>query len=95
MTKWTADKIKRLRLRLGWSTADFSRRFGCQTEVVMNWELGLQQPTLDDARQLDRLEFYLESYSEQVARDPIAENIIKSEGLDQVHQDHVSLRLNS
>jgi len=92
MSKWTAIEIKGLRLRLGWSAADFSRRFGCLSDVILNWEKGVQTPSSDDERQLDRLAFYLESYCEMVLREPIAEQVLKAEGLDQIHLDHLLLR---
>lgn len=89
--KWTAAKIKTLRLRLGWSAADFSRGFGCTGELVLNWERGVHAPSSEDVMQLNRLEFYLESYSEQVARGPVADFAMSSMHLQQIYQRDVSI----
>lgn len=90
MGTWTAQKIKSLRLRLGWSSADFSRRFGCTCEVTMDWERGVCPPTPTDILQLNRLEFYLESYCEQIARSPVADFAMSSRHLQQIYQNDVS-----
>lgn len=87
---WTAEKIKMLRLRLGWSAADFSRRFGCTCEVTIDWERGLRSPSPDEMMQLNRLEFYLESYSDQVARGPVADFAMSAMCLQQIYQNDVS-----
>lgn len=35
---WTPETIKTLRLRLGWSAADFGRHLGVKAQTVMTWE---------------------------------------------------------
>jgi transcriptional regulator with XRE-family HTH domain len=95
MSKWSAGEIKILRLRLGWSTADFSRRLGCTSQTITSWELDLAAPTADDERQLDRLAFYIESYSQQLAIEPLAEIFLREEGLCQVHQEQVARKLDN
>jgi transcriptional regulator with XRE-family HTH domain len=87
MSKWTAEEIKTLRLRLGWSAADFSRRFGCLSDVVLAWEKGAQHPSPDDILQMDRLEFHLENYCEQMSRGPKADEVLSTFKLEQIHQD--------
>jgi len=89
MNKWSSEQIRSLRLRMGWSVVDFARRFGHVSEVVANWENGTSTPGADDYRQLDRLSFHLESYCEQLTRDPLAEAQLKSFGLEQIHQDQI------
>lgn len=93
MAKWCAGEIKTLRLRLGWSAADFARRLGCTSQTISSWELDLSVPTADDERQLDRLAFYIESYSQQLAREPLAEVFLRDQGLCQVHQEQISRKL--
>ncbi len=85
--EWGAEEIRSLRLRLGWSAADFARRFGCLSQLVSDWERGTQVPTSDDILQLQRLSLYVDSYSEQVQRGPVAEQVLKSGGFEQVHND--------
>lgn len=90
MKSWTAEEIKKLRLRLGWSAADFSRRFGCTSDVVLKWERGAQSPSPEDIMQLSRLEFYLESYSEQMARGPVADIALSAMRLNQIYENDVT-----
>ncbi len=47
---WTKERIKDLRLRLGWSVAEFSRRLGCVADLVIDWEKGLITPSPDDLK---------------------------------------------
>jgi len=87
MHNWTAEEIKCLRLRLGWSAADFARRFGCISNQVLAWERGDSAPSPDDVLQLHRLQMHVESYSEQLQREPLAEHVIKLSGCEQIHND--------
>ncbi len=84
---WSGDEIRSLRLRLGWSAADFARRFGCLSDQIMNWEKGAAQPSSEDRLQLMKLSIYVDSYSEQMQRAPIAEEVLRSGGFEQVHND--------
>ncbi len=87
---WTAEEIKSLRLRLGWSAADFARRFGCTSEMIMDWERGAMSPSPDDVLQLSRLEFHLESYCEQVVRGPVADVALSALKLNQIYKYDVT-----
>ena len=84
--RWTAQEIRRLRLRLGWSSVDLSHRMGCSVDLVLGWEKGEAPPSTDDIRQLDRLLFHLESYNEQVTRGSEAEPQLKERGLEQIYK---------
>ncbi len=86
MNKWTAAEIKKLRLSLGWSAANFSRHFSCQANLILEWENGAQVPSPDDLLQMKRLEFHLESYCDQVIRDASADRLLKQTGLEQICQ---------
>ena len=55
MEKWTPDKIRSLRLRMGWSAAELARRFGGQADLITRWELGECEPTSVDRLQLEQL----------------------------------------
>jgi ribosome-binding protein aMBF1 (putative translation factor) len=84
--EWTATHIQTLRLGLGWSRADFSRRLGCAVETIEEWEKGRLSPTADDARQLERLIFYLDTYSEVIERQAQAEPHLRDLQLEQIHR---------
>lgn len=87
--EWTAENIRVLRLGLGWSRADFSRRLGCAVDTVIEWEKGTLSPTADDARQLERLVFYLDSYSEVIERQAQAEPLLRDLQLEQIHRERI------
>lgn len=96
MKKWTTEDIKMLRLRLGWSAAEFSRHFGCLADLILAWERGSQIPSPDDELQLERLDFHSESYCEQVLRAPAADRLLRQMQLTQICQTDIhSLNKNS
>lgn len=84
--KWTSQSIIELRLQLGWSVAEFSRRFGVPAKTVQSWENNSQSPTADDLRQLDFLSFQSKGYSEALAEQAQAEALINSENYEQIHR---------
>ena len=86
MEAWAPEEIKALRLRLGWSAADFSRHFGCLADLILDWEKGAQAPSAQDVLQLHRLKFHVQSYSAQVRRDSTADRVIQERRLAQVWQ---------
>lgn len=83
---WSAEKITELRLGLGWSVADFSRRFGATCATIQSWEAGQSIPTADDLRQLDFLSFHLTSYSDAIEAQPQADTAILNNNYEQVHR---------
>ena len=89
MTIWTAEKIKSLRQQLGWSAADFSRRFGCDLEIVNQWERGEKSPSPEHIRQFESLAFHMDSISEQIQLRPQAEQFLTSNGIEQIHRDQL------
>ncbi len=90
MNKWLAGDIRNLRLRLGWSGADFARFFGATPDLVAKWERNEKAPSSDDVLQLDRLSFYAESHSEQIERQPVADRYLDEMGREQIHSDTIS-----
>lgn len=87
MNKWAADDIKSLRLRLGWSAAEFARFFGGPADLIMQWERGETAPGPDDNLQFDRLSFHAESHSQAILREPLAERRLSELGREQIHSD--------
>lgn len=61
--KWTGEKVKSLRLKLGWSRAELGRRLGLNVSQVFELEEGklpLVQETIDSLYQLSS---HLNDYS--------------------------------
>jgi transcriptional regulator with XRE-family HTH domain len=78
------EEIRKLRLRLGWSRSDFSRQIGCTVEALLKWEASEGAPSSDELLQIERLEFYVESYCEQIQRDSLADTMFATQNLDQI-----------
>jgi ribosome-binding protein aMBF1 (putative translation factor) len=87
MVIWTPEKIKVLRKQLGWSAADLSRRLSCDLDKVQSWELGSFAPTLEEARQLEAISFFIDTNCEVVQLSAQAETIIQENNFEQIHGD--------
>lgn len=88
---WSAQKIQQLRLGLGWSAADFARRLGVSCETVISWEAAMSAPTPDDLRQIERLAFYLDSYSSVLERASSSEALLATHNFEQVHRSDLHI----
>ncbi|MBT4760398.1 MAG: helix-turn-helix transcriptional regulator [Bdellovibrionaceae bacterium] len=84
---WTGSKIKTLRLKLGWSIMDLSRRLSCKNDLVYAWEADESAPDIEVQHQLSYLELQLLDQSQKVAKGVVAETLIKDHGLAQVDLD--------
>jgi transcriptional regulator with XRE-family HTH domain len=93
--QWTPKAIRSLRLRLGWSAADFSRHFGCLSSQILDWESGSGNPSQSDIFQLQRLTLTLEAYSTRMQCSSLSDQVIKSHGVEQVHNDLLISYLNN
>ncbi len=78
------DTIKSLRLRLGWSQADFARRLNCAITEVMYWENGSQTPTSHFLNEMFLLVKQADACSYEVHAAPLAENICEKQALGQI-----------
>ena len=47
--------VKSLRLRLGWTPSDLSRRLNCQVSEITQWEAGLSDPNANQTGLLQLL----------------------------------------
>ena len=83
---WSGERIRHLRRRLGWSTAELSRRLGCSIETLESYESGHVKLDDDVIQQLEVLSFHLDSYNEMLARSPEADQVLDSTGKDQIHK---------
>lgn len=84
MQAWTGEKIRVLRLRLGWSQAELARRLGCRQQTVSEWETNLHEPQNAYSKLLDHLLTSVERYNYQMNHLPHAESAMKNMGLSQI-----------
>lgn len=65
--------VKSLRLRLGWTQSDLSRRLGCQVSEVSGWEMGLNTPSAECTGSLELLFSQAETCAWETQSSPRAE----------------------
>ena len=92
---WTADEIRQLRYRLGWSQAEMARCLQTDLATVMACEAGRQQLADECRATLLNIYHQAESFNERMQRVPVAEAIMKSRGLCQITDFEVIDSLNS
>jgi transcriptional regulator with XRE-family HTH domain len=82
---WTADEIRQLRYRLGWSQAEMARCLKLELNTVSEWEAGMHLPLEQHRIALLSIMHQAESNVEKVQRRPIAEALMRDKGLSQIH----------
>lgn len=84
----TGQEIRTLRQRLGWTVAEMARRMGCTTDLITQWEKGVQLPEPESMNQLKYLRDHAESNSERILQDPAVEIRMETGRLSQLtHRD--------
>lgn len=61
-----------------------ARRLGSKVETVLSWESEITSIPSETIPELQALANYVESYAQQVARQPVAEAVMKDLGVDQM-----------
>ena len=82
---WTAEEIRQLRYRMGWSQAEFARTLNLERSLITGWESGRFPPDQEHKSTLLRIFHQVESNCQKVLRRPVAEMIMKDRGLSQIH----------
>lgn len=90
--EWNSEKIKELRLRLGFSTSDMARRLRCECVDVRTWEIGEADPSQDVVQILDLLSKQAEACADELANNPLAENLLDADELGQIDFESVKSR---
>jgi transcriptional regulator with XRE-family HTH domain len=85
----TADELRKLRRRLGYTQAEMARRVNTSLETVSAWESGSLALADEFRNALLRIYQQAENAADQVARRPIAEILMKDRGLSQIHDADV------
>lgn len=86
---WPAERIRGLRLRMGWSRAELARYIQTNLSLVVFWESGQASPEAEHASRLQVLENQVDSYSEKLQRLPVAESLMSTMSLAQIHDSTV------
>ncbi len=64
---WTNERIRSLRLSLGWSQAELARQLGCASSLILSWEMNEEAPTHHYRIQLDLLKLKSDQWIENLA----------------------------
>lgn len=89
---WDKDKIKDLRLRLGFSSSDLARRLHCDSQSVKVWENGDDQPGSQHTQILDLLLKEADLCADEMAHNPLAEEFLATDNLGQIDRTSVKRR---
>jgi DNA-binding transcriptional regulator YiaG len=82
---WTAEDVRQLRYRMGWSRAELARFMNLSIATVNAWEAENVRPTDQQCNALLMILNQAESNSEKVQRRPFAEVVMRDRGLSQIH----------
>lgn len=84
--EWTKERVRELRLRMGWSQSDLARHLQVELESVSNLENG-QSSDFDPLKsQLTLFWRRAETLSEEVQISALAEKMIEDQNLIQLFQ---------
>ncbi|MES2962883.1 MAG: helix-turn-helix domain-containing protein [Bdellovibrionota bacterium] len=89
---FTAEEIRQLRYRLGWSQAEMARCLKLEPTMVSSIEAGRAVLPLHYRSYLLQIMNQAESNAERTQRVPIAEVMMKDLGLSQIHDFDVQNR---
>ncbi|MGZ5278900.1 MAG: helix-turn-helix domain-containing protein [Pseudobdellovibrionaceae bacterium] len=81
---WDREKIRDLRLRMGWSQSDLARRLQVEANKITEIEMGLQEPQQDQLSGLDLLLKQAEASADGMACDSLAEIVFDEDEVLQV-----------
>jgi ribosome-binding protein aMBF1 (putative translation factor) len=74
---WNSDKIKSLRLRLGWSSSDLARRLNCESAIIYAYEAGKENPSGAVEAELNLLLKQADSAADEVSNQALAEAFLE------------------
>ena len=89
---WNAEKIRDLRLRLGFSPSDLARRLHIECAAIKTWEAGEILPLPEQVQILDLLSHQAEECAEEVISCALAEQLLASDELGQIDLNSVKDR---
>jgi transcriptional regulator with XRE-family HTH domain len=82
---FTAQEIKQLRSRLGWSQAELARQMKTELACISAWELGTTPLDEQYRNRFAQIFHQAELNADRIQRRPIAEIIMRDRGLSQIH----------
>jgi transcriptional regulator with XRE-family HTH domain len=89
---WDSEKIKDLRLRLGYSTSDLARHLNCESVDIRTWEIGTAEPNDEVLQKLELLLRQADFCADELACNPLADNLLDADDLGQIDLASVKSR---
>ncbi|MCE3009072.1 MAG: helix-turn-helix domain-containing protein [Proteobacteria bacterium] len=87
---WDSEKIRDLRLRMGWSISDLARRLQLDSQEVKSWEVGEKEPASSQSQLLDLLNKQAEMAAEEISAQALADEYYKDSDAGQCDLEHIS-----
>ena len=82
---WTAEEVRQLRYRMGWSQAEMARSLKLEVLLISRVESGAAELPAEHRGTFLQIFQQAETLSEQMQRRPIAEVMMRNRGLSQIH----------
>jgi len=93
MKKWSAQDVRELRWRLGWSQAEFARHLGCRQQTISEWETGVYEPQNAYSKLLSHLEGESDLYVSRIKIEAVADALLNEHNCSQITHTEVAIRL--
>lgn len=82
--EWTAEQIRSLRCRMGWSQADLARRLACESALIVRWEQGQEVPPMTTKPILEMLFQQAELAAHEILQSCQAEMALHERALESI-----------
>lgn len=83
---WNPEKIRELRLRLGWSPSDLARRLHCESASISSWESGKVLPNDGQLQLLELLDRQADAYADEVSQTALADSVLDHAEVGSIEQ---------
>ena len=87
--EWNSEKIRHLRMLMGWSQGQLADRLSCNLTQVTEWESGSSYPNSEALQNLEFIEKEVHMQADLVLAESIAESILERDEVDQIQTPEV------
>jgi transcriptional regulator with XRE-family HTH domain len=90
---WNGNKVRELRLRIGWSQAEMARQLGCDIGLIRDWEFDDAEIPFGPSLSLTVIHHSVEANSENVSQRALSQVVMKNLGVCQIDGHDLRLEL--
>lgn len=87
--EWTKDRVKELRLKMGWSHSDMARHLSVGVNIITDIENGVQKEIETLSSALTMYWQQSENLSDEVLLSALAEQVLENEKLSQLFRSEL------